>query len=343
MRNKILSINITTSTIIKTIIILFGLWLLFYLRNIVGVFFVSLLLTAALRPLIDWLEKKKMPRGLGIAFVYIILFALISISLILMIPPIARESKLLLENLPAYWQKLIGGFAVIKEFSITHGWLNNINEVINSLQNNLTLFTANLFSAVSSIFGGVVSFIFILVITFYMTLEKNAEERIVNLLVPDKYKKSILKLLKKLEDKIGLWARGQIVLMLIIGFLAFIGLYLLGINYALTLGLFAGITELIPYLGPVLGAIPAVFIAFIQSPYKALAVIIFYFIIQEIENNILVPKVMERAVGLNPIISIFAILIGAKLAGILGVLLSIPVATSLIVIIKEFYQKEKIE
>jgi len=288
------------------------------------------------------MEKKKIPRGLGITIIYLLLFAIISATLILIIPPIIQESKLLIENFPTYWQKIIEGFGVIKKFSISHGWLDNIKNITSTLETNISSFATNIFSAVSSIFGGVASFIFILVITFYMTLEKNAEQKIVSLIIPNKYKRTILKLIDKLENKIGLWVRGQIVLMLIVGTLAFIALWILGVNYALTLGLFVGITELIPYLGPILGAIPAVFIAFTQSPYKAIAVILIYFLIQELENNILVPKVMEKAVGLNPIISIFALLIGAKIAGILGILLSIPIATSIIVIIKEFYQKEKI-
>lgn len=337
MRDKNININITTSTIIKSILILVILWFLYFIRGIVGIFFISLLLTAALKPTIDWLEKKKIPRIIGITIVYISLFTLTILIFILIIPPIIEQTKQLATNFPYYWEKITKGLGIIRDYSANYGWLEHINNLTEALKTNLANLTGNIFGALSSLFGGVTAFIFILVITFYMTLEENAAERITKLLIPQNYKKKINDLIKKLEEKIGLWVRGQIVLMVIIGFLSFIFLSILKVNYALVLGLFAGLTEIIPYLGPLIGAIPAIFIAFTQSPYKALAVIILYFAIQEFENDILVPKVMEKAVGLNPIISIFALLIGAKIAGILGVLLSIPIATSIIVIIKEFY------
>lgn len=340
-KDRVININITTSTIIKTILILVILWFLIFIRSIIGVFLVALLLTAALKPMVDWMEKRKIPRSLGISLLYLIFFAVISLTLILTIPLLIHQTKQLAENFPSYWDKIIAGIGSFKDFSSQHGLLENINKIASSFENNLTNFAGNIFGTITSIFGGVAAFIFILVITFYMTMEKNASERIVNVIIPKNYKEKTLDLLRKLEIKIGLWVRGQIVLMIIIGAAAFIGLSILGINYALILGLVAGLTEIIPYLGPLFGAIPAVFIAFAQSPYKALAVIILYFIIQEMENDFIAPKIMQRAVGLNPIICIFALLIGAKIAGVLGVLLSIPVATSLIVIIKEFYPAMK--
>lgn len=336
-KDKVININITTATIIKTILILILLWFLIFIRSIIGVFLVSLLLTAALKPMVDWMEKRKIPRGLGLSLLYLAFFAIISLTLILTIPPLIHQTKQLAENFPAYWDKIIAGIGSFRDFSSQHGLLENINRIASSFENNLTNFAGNIFGTITSIFGGVAAFIFILVIAFYMTMEKNATERIVNVIIPKIYQEKILDLSRKLEIKIGLWVRGQIVLMIIIGTAAFIGLSILGVNYALILGLVAGLTEIVPYLGPILGAIPAVFIAFAQSPYKALAVIILYFIIQELENDLIVPKIMEKAVGLNPLISLFALLIGVKVAGILGVLLSIPVATSLIVIIKEFY------
>ncbi|MFH0856944.1 MAG: AI-2E family transporter [bacterium] len=342
MKDKIININITTSTIIKTIFILIILWFLIFIRGIIGVFLVALLLTAALKPMVDWLEKRKIPRVLGLSVIYLIFFTIISVTLILSIPPLIHQTKQLAQNFPSYWEKIISGLGAFRDFSSQHGLIDNINKITSSFENNLTNLAGNIFGTVSSIFGGVASFIFILVIAFYMTMEKNAAQRISNLLLPINYREKTLDLVNKLEIKIGLWVRGQIVLMIIIGAVAFIGLTILGINYALILGLIAGLTEIVPYLGPVLGAIPAVFIAFTQSPYKALAVIIFYFIIQELENDFIAPKVMEKAVGINPIISIFALLIGVKIAGIMGVLLSIPVATSIIVIIKEFYPDIKL-
>ncbi|OGF22163.1 hypothetical protein A2Y83_01000 [Candidatus Falkowbacteria bacterium RBG_13_39_14] len=337
MKNKILSINITTATIIKTIIILISLWFLYYIKNIVGIFLIALLLAAALKPLIDWLERKKIPRGIGVTIVYLFLFGIMAGAFVLILPPIVSQISQLADKLPGYLDKLSQSFGMIREYSANHGWIANLNKISASLEDILSNFAGNIFTGISSIFGGVTSFIFILVITFYMTLEKNAAERIANLILPAKYRERTLKIAEKLEEKIGLWVRGIAILMIIVGIFAFLGLSILRVDYALTLGLIAGLTEIIPYLGPIIGAVPAIFLAFAQSPSKALLVIILYFALQQIENNILQPKVMEKAVGLNPIIIIFALLIGAKIAGILGILLAIPVTTSIIVLIKEFY------
>ncbi len=341
MKNKIININITTATIIKTIIIIACLWFIFYIRNIVLIFLIALLLTAALRPTIAWLEKKKIPRILSVSIIYLTLFGIILLTILLIIPPINKQVAQLAQNFPSYLEKITQGLGTIKNYSANNGWAESINKFSSSLENCLTNSAGNIFGTINSIFGGITSFIFILVIVFYMSLEKNAPDKITGIFVPEKYRKRIINLLAKLEEKIGLWVSGQAILMLIIGLAAFIGLLILGVNYALILALFAGLTELIPYLGPLIGAIPAILIAFIQSPYKAIAVIILYFIIQGLENDIIVPKVMEKAVGLNPLISLFALLIGAKIAGILGIFLSIPVTTSIVVIIKEFYPDRK--
>ncbi len=341
MKNKIININITTSTIIKTIIIIACLWFVFYIKSIILIFLIALLLTAALKPTVAWLENKKFPRLLSVSIIYLIILGIILLTILLIIPPIKNQTVQLAQNFPSYLEKITEGVGTIKNYSTNHGWFESIDKFSASIENSLTNLAGNIFGTVSSIFGGVTSFIFILVIVFYMSLEKNAPDKIISLFLPEKYRQRIINLIAKLEEKIGLWVRGQAILMLIIGLVSFIGLLILRVNYALTLGLFAGLTELVPYLGPVIGAIPAILIAFIQSPYKAIAVIILYFIIQELENDIVVPKVMEKAVGLNPLISLFALLIGAKVAGILGILLSIPVTTSIIVIIKEFYPERK--
>ncbi|MBU4332000.1 AI-2E family transporter, partial [Patescibacteria group bacterium] len=144
-----------------------------------------------------------------------------------------------------------------------------------------------------------------------------------------------------MQKKIGSWLRGQVILMIIIGILSYIGLLILGVRYALLLALFAGLMEIIPYIGPIFGAVPAVFIALTQSPIKGLLVIVLYLIIQQLENNLIVPKIMKRAVGLNPIVVILVILIGGKIAGIVGALIAVPVATAFSVMLKDFLDLRK--
>ena len=165
-------------------------------------------------------------------------------------------------------------------------------------------------------------------------------KKVVWSIAPPKYQMYIMGLINRMQQKIGLWLRGQLILSLIIFFLTFIGLSILGVKYALVLALIAGMTEFVPYLGPIFASIPAIFLAFTQSPMLGLFVAILYYIIQLTENNIIVPKLMQKVVGLNPIVSIAVLLIGFEVAGIAGAVLSIPVATAVNVFLTDILENK---
>ncbi|MEI6597353.1 MAG: AI-2E family transporter, partial [bacterium] len=186
-----------------------------------------------------------------------------------------------------------------------------------------------------------VAFILVFVLTFYMTVEEQATKRLVRSLVPLKHQPYLTNLMNRMQDKIGLWLRGQLILSLVIFVLVWIGLTILGVKYAVVLALLAGVMEIVPYLGPIISAIPAVFIAFTQYPMLAVGVLILYYLIQFAENHILVPQVMRRTVGLNPVITIVALLVGAKIAGILGIALAVPVTTAIGVAVGDFLDINK--
>jgi len=138
------------------------------------------------------------------------------------------------------------------------------------------------------------------------------------------------------QKEIGDWGRGMLILCLFVGALTYIGLSVLGIKFALTLALIAGLTELVPYIGPWLGGVPAVMIAFLVSPTLALVVIILYIVIQQIQNILVTPYIMHKAVGLDPLIIVIILLIGGKIAGPLGMILAVPAATILSILFKEY-------
>jgi len=181
----------------------------------------------------------------------------------------------------------------------------------------------------------------ILVISFYLTVQEKGVKRFIMSLTPAKHQSYLSSLIERIQRKMGGWLRGQLLLMLIVGILTYIALRLIGLKYALVLALIAGILEIVPYIGPIISAIPAVILGFVQSPFLALLVIILYILIQQIESQIIAPQVMRRAVGLNPIITIIAILIGAKLAGILGIILAVPITAALAEFLKDVYQRRE--
>jgi predicted PurR-regulated permease PerM len=227
----------------------------------------------------------------------------------------------------------------LKTFSAEHGLLEDFNSSIGNIKNSVSAWASGLFSTVKGFLTSIVSFFIVLVITFYMTVEEDAIKRSLRYFVPDRYQPFVVQLINKVQKKIGDWLKGQMILCLIIGIFVYIGLLVMGVKFALLLALLAMFGELIPYVGPVISAVPAILLTFVQSPTKALLVMIFYIVMQRIENDIIVPKVMQKAVGLNPIISIVALLIGAQIGGLVGVILAIPVATAIMVVARELWSE----
>lgn len=336
-------INITSLTIVKIILILILFYFLYLIKDILIILFISLILASALDPWVDWQQRRKIPRGVGIILIYLVLLMLFVLAMLLVIPPIIEQAKELSISYPTILQKIISTFSAFREFSIQHGIFDNLKEYFSTYSSNFSQAASGIFSTVTSFVGGIFSFFLVLVITFYMTVEENAMKKIVVSISPEKYQVYIMHLINRMQSKVGLWLRGQLIQSLIIFSLVYIGLLILGVKYALILALIAGITEFIPYIGATLAAIPAIFLAFVQSPILAVFVAILYYIVQLIEHNIVVPKVMQKVVGLNPIVSIAVLLVGFKLAGPVGALLSIPVATAISVFILDIFDSKLLE
>ncbi|MEA3449371.1 MAG: AI-2E family transporter [Patescibacteria group bacterium] len=337
-------INISTITIIKIFAIIILFFFLYIIREILAIIFIALILYSAVNPWVDWMARKKIPRFFGILMIYIVLFSFIGAVIVLLIPPIIEQISAIKANFPAIIEKLVSGFSVFKEYTIEFGILDQVKNNFNTIGANLQSMASGIFSTITNIFGGVVTFFLILVIAFYMVVEEDAMKKIVWSIVPKQHQVYIMRLINRMQQKIGLWLRGQIILSFIIFLLTYIALSIVHaitgqMEYALVLALLAGLTEFVPYLGPVLAAIPAVFLAFTQSPTLALIVFAIYYVIQWLENNIIVPKLMQKVVGLNPIVSIVVILIGFKIGGIIGAVFSMPVATALSVFIKDVFEK----
>lgn len=340
---KCQSFNISTFTIIKIILVFILFYFLYLIREILAILFVSLILASAVDPWVDWMESKKIPRGAGILIIYLVMFAVVGGVIGLIIPPIIEQTNDLINNFPKIFEKVVSAFSALKEYSLQHGILDEIKNNFGTISENIQGAAGGLFSTVSGIFGGVVTFFLVLVITFYMVVEENALKKIVWSIAPSQHQVYIMRLVNKMQRKVGLWLRGQLILSLIIFCLTYLALLILDVKYALVLALIAGLTEFVPYLGPILASIPAIFLAFTQAPTLAIFVAIVYYIIQLVENNIIVPKLMQKVVGLNPIVSIAVLMIGFKVAGIAGAILSIPVATAINVFVKDIFEQKAME
>jgi len=268
-------------------------------------------------------------------------FGLLFISIFLMIGPLTTEVRNLSDDFPVYWERLSSGWNEIKIFSQSHGLEQGITDAIKSTQDAITALATNVFGGAISFIGGLFSVVVVMVMTFYLSVYDQQMKRKIRSFLPIKYQPYSTHLINRMQEKIGLWLRGQIILSLIIFVFALVGLSLLGIKYAWVLALLSGVSEVIPYFGPIIGGGPAVFIAFTQSPILGLLTLLLYFVIHQSENYLIVPQVMKRAVGLNPVIVIVAILVGGKILGIPGIILAVPVTTALSVVVGDIMLHRK--
>lgn len=334
-------ISISTGTFLKAVLILLALGFLWYVRNIVAIIFASMLLAMLIEPFAEWFAKRHIPRALAVLIVYIVLLTFLALILIGIVPIIAEQFVQLIANLSAFSKEFADAFARLQTFSASHGLSQNISTSLQSLEEGFTQSFGSLFSTVKGFFGGLATLLIIFVLTFYMVAEGERMQKYFKSLAPVQYQPYLAEVMKKIQIKIGAWLRGQLFLGFIIGVASFIALSLLGVRYALLLAIIAGFCEMIPYVGPIFSAIPAAIIAFAQAPVLALMVIASYFVIQQVENHLLVPKIMQKVTGLNPIVSIIALLVGVQVGGLLGAIFAIPLATMVMVVIDDTFNAYK--
>ncbi len=334
--NSAETIHISTSTILRTILILLGLVFLYLIKDILMIVFVAVIIAAAVSGPAGWMQKHKVPRLLGVIFVYLFLFLILAFIVSLILPSLAEQIKLLSENFPEFMEKIS---LSVQEFWQGTDVQGNLQSFLNAASNRLSGASSNVFGAIVGLFGGIFSALIVLVISFYLSMQEKGVRSFLISVVPGEHQHYTSDLIERIQKKIGGWLRGQLLLMLIIGILTYIGLYFLGVKYALTFALLAGLLEIVPYVGPIIAAIPAVILGFLQSPMLGLLVVLLYVVIQQLENYIIVPQVMKKTVGLNPIVIIVVMLIGSKLAGVMGLILAVPFTAGAAEFVKDLRKK----
>ncbi|HEU0051019.1 MAG TPA: AI-2E family transporter [Patescibacteria group bacterium] len=328
-------ISITTGTILRTIGVLIAVGVIWLIRDIVLYIFTAMLVAGLLYPLARWARAHRIPRGLAVLFAYVVLFGLFVLVFALLIPAVLDQVRMLANAQGGTWQWFSQAADAVRTFLGKYGFTTSLQTGVSSLQSQAQATVSNLFGFLVQIFGGIAGLLIVLVLSFYMIVEDTAIRDMFRSIVPQEYQELVVQVVWQMVDKLGGWLRGELVLSAIIGLMYFIGLEIIGVPYALLLALLGGLTEFIPYIGPFISAIPIVIFAFADSPWRALAAAILVIIIHELESNVLVPKVMQKAVGLNPVVSIVAFLIGAELFGVVGAIFAIPIATAISVAISE--------
>ncbi len=326
-------INISTSTILRFVGIVLGLYFLYLVREIALLLFVAVIIAAAIDGPVDWLARHKVRRVFGTTIVYLLIFLFLGLFLYLVLPPLAGQLKILAVNLPDIVDKLGAIFSSVEQkIGIT-----NIQGVLGQVSDQLSKAASNIFGTAVDIFGGIFNAVVVLVISVYLVVQDKSLKDILGSIIPEKYQSYIADMAEKIQAKLGAWLRGQLLLMLVLGIICYIGLILLKVKFALTLALLAGIFEIIPYVGAIIGGAVAVLVALTQSPLLAFFVLILYVLIHQIEGHIITPQIMKKVTGLNPLVIIISLIIGAKLAGILGAVVAVPLAAAISVLLKDFW------
>jgi predicted PurR-regulated permease PerM len=331
------TIEISYATILKFLAIILGLVFIYLIKNILVMLFLAVIIAAAVDMPIDWLVRHKFRRGLAVGIVYFLAIAIFALIVYLIVPPLAGQLKIIAGSLPDYILEL-----QIKLQGLGAGFdTQSLQQVLLNLGNKLGSSLDTIFLAIIDFFGGVFSAFVILIISIYLAAREQGVKKFILSFVPSARQPYATSLVDRILFKLGAWLRGQIILMAAVGVLVFVGLSILKIKFALTLALIAALLEIVPIIGPIIAAVPAILFAFLQSPGLAILVAAMYYVVQELEKYLIVPQVMKRAVGLNPISIMVAILIGAELYGIMGAVLAIPVAAMVSIGFNDFMEWKK--
>jgi predicted PurR-regulated permease PerM len=321
-------VEISYRTIIFTVFFLISIWLIYQIRFILLSIFVAVVFMSALNQIVDRLAKLKIPRVIAVGIIYAVFLVLLSLAIGGIVPTLVEQTTVLVNRFPDYLH-MIG-----------------ITEVDpRTFQDQLAQFgfaPSNVFKMGLSIFSNLLSFIAILVLTFYLLLERRNLNSYLSVFFGQGKEQKAEKIITAIERSLGNWVRAEIILMSIIGVFTYVGLLILGIDYALPLALLAGLMEIVPNFGPIVSAIPAVVTGFAISPVTGTAVVALYFLVHQLENGLVVPKVMQKTVGFNPIITLLVLMIGFKLGGAVGALLAIPLVLALKVFIQEYFPSVKL-
>ena len=365
---KEMRVILSIDSVIKATIAILGVigfaYLLFYIKSIIIIFLVALFLAATFNPAVDKLHHYHVPRGLGIFIVYLVVLGVITLIFTSLVPIIAEQVSSLALSVRDMVQNIVSGEEMDSWFMrriqpvANQIWqnvdqtqiLNGLTTSLKEVGSRLTSFAGNAIGAIFTIFNGIFNLLLVLIITFFMVVNKKNTSNFFHSLFPHKYSGYISQKTGEVSTKIGEWIRGQVLLALAMGLVTFIVFSIIGINYALTLAMVSALAEFIPYLGPFITFSSAALIALNQDPVILLWLIPAYAVMQFLEGNIMVPLIVGKSVGLNPVVVIFSLMAGATIGynigggiglGLVGMIIAVPLANIISIFVTDYTERNK--
>jgi predicted PurR-regulated permease PerM len=340
-------ISVGTGTMIRFILVLLGFFLIWYLRDLVMVIVTSIVVASFMESSVPFLKKVKLGRVFGMVLIYILLLILLAVGFYLFAPLLITE----LYNLSVFLATYVPDVQVLNFFS--NEMFSGAQEIVSNLTSDFSVgsllsvseaFLENLsdgfFKTISVAFGGIFNFILIFVISFYLSIQDKGIEKFLRIILPRKYEDYVVDLWTRSEKKIGVWIKSQVLIGFLVGLIIYIILSLFNVKYALILAILAGVMEMIPY-GIWVALIPAFSFTYVASGINiALFVLAIYIVVHQFEIFVMTPLLIKKFVGLSPLVVILALLIGYELAGVWGIIISIPVAVVLMEFMGDLEKKK---
>lgn len=335
-------IEVSTWTIVKVLLFIVGFIALYVIRDVVLILLLSIVIASAIDPGVRKLQQVRFPRPLAVLSIYIAAIAVFAFVFYLLVPPLIGELRNFATTFPASLERIFSELQLRLNGSFFVS-ADTLTERLNMFINGtIAAFFSAGSSVGSSLFGGVLSFVFVVVLSFYFAVQEHGIANFLKIVTPLKHEAYVINLWARSQGKIGKWLQGQLLLGVLVGILVYLGLLLLGVKYALILALFAAIFEIIPIFGPILAAIPSVILAFIQAPVLGVWVVVLYVFVQQMENHLIYPLVVRKAVGVPPLLVIIALLVGGKLGGFIGFVLAVPIASVLLEYINDVVKEKRV-
>lgn len=329
-------ISITTETLVRIVVVGIIIWAAYSARSVLLLVFISLLFATVLLPVTTEMERIKLPRSLSVILLYLVAIAAVVGIGFALAPLLADEVVQIAQNFGSYWDRAMTLLPAESSAYLKNLFQQNVDAIAVEVKRGIAVTIGGLMTTVTGAVGVIGSTVVVLVLTFYLVVEDDGVKKMIALVTPPQHRPLARRMHHNIVLRLGGWARGQLLLSVVIGVLVYLALLGIGVPYAFALAALAFLLEFIPYAGPFISALFGIFFALTVSPFTALIAAGAYYVIQLLENNVIVPKIMQKTAGVNPALSIVSVLVCFELFGVIGILLGVPIA-ALAVAIAESY------
>jgi predicted PurR-regulated permease PerM len=340
----------STRQLVRTLAIIFAAivvaWALYLARGALLLVYVSVLLGIGFYPLIGLIERQRvlpigsrLPRWLAILVLYFFFVCVIAAILWMILPPFIQQ-------LSDLWTRLPGMIDRAQDFLLAHGVIKQkltAGQILSNAPGSPATAVTTVLSTLSTVVGGVIGLVTIIILTFYLLVDAENIMAAYAHLFPIERRPAAMSAAREIAAKVSAWLNGHLMLAVLMGSASAIGLGAMGVPYFYVIAVIAAVGELIPIIGAIFAGIVATSIALTVSVKLAAAALIYFIILQQVESNVLVPKIMERQVGLSPVAVIVALLVGSEIHGIMGAILAIPTTVILKVIFEELTERRELK